>query len=132
MIRIVSTFILISLTQLAFAQSKPLKRKYRGTYEGEIPAYNAIIGTKEVLVKSQNIKLTIAKDSVFMAIGQYNYSNKYKIQSKTQNIEVHFEREGSMIEEVLILDTQTKNLTRKGLFPQPDAILVRKNKSAKR
>ena len=131
MIRIVSTLILILFTQLTLAQSKPLKRKYRGTYEGEIPAYNAIIGTNEVSVKSQNIKLSIDKDSLFLVIGQYNYANTYELQNKTNNIELHFEREGSGIEEVLILDTQTKNLIRKGLFPQPDAVLKRKKKSTK-
>lgn len=131
MIRIVSTLILISFTQLTLAQSKPLKRKYRGTYEGEIPAYNAIIGTNEVSVKSQNIKLSIVKDSLFLVIGQYNYANTYELQNKANNIELHFERDGSGIEEVLILDTQTKNLIRKGLFPQPDAVLIRKKKSTK-
>ena len=105
MIRIVSTLILILFTQLTLAQSKPLKRKYRGTYEGEIPAYNAIIGTNEVSVKSQNIKLSIVKDSLFLVIGQYNYANTYELQNKTNNIELHFEREGSGIEEVLIFDT---------------------------
>lgn len=131
MIRIVSTLILILFTQLTLAQSKPLKRKYRGTYEGEIPAYNAIIGTNEVSVKSQNIKLSIVKDSLFLVIGQYNYANTYELQNKTNNIELHFEREGSGIQEVLILDAQTKNLIRKGLFPQPDAVLKRKKKSTK-
>ena len=131
MIRIVSTLILILFTQLTLAQSKPLKRKYRGTYEGEIPAYNAIIGTNEVSVKSQNIKLSIVKDSLFLVIGQYNYANTYELQNKTNNIELNFEREGSGIQEVLILDAQTKNLIRKGLFPQPDAVLKRKKKSTK-
>ena len=132
MIRIVSALVVISFAQVVFAQSKPLKRKYRGTYEGEIPAYNVIIGTKEVSVQSQTIELSIFKDSVFLVIGKYNYANTYKIQKNTNNLELRFEREGSGIEEVLILDPQTKSLTRKGLFPQPDAILKPKKKSTKR
>ena len=132
MIRIVSALVVISFAQVVFAQSKPLKRKYRGTYEGEIPAYNVIIGTKEVSVQSQTIELSIFKDSVFLVIGKYYYANTYKLQKNTNNLELRFEREGSGIEEVLILDPQTKSLTRKGLFPQPDAILKPKKKSTKR
>lgn len=132
MIRIVSALVVISFVQVVFAQSKPLKRKYRGTYVGEIPAYKVILGAKEVDVQSQPIELSIFKDSVFLVIGRYNYGNTYKLQKITNNLELRFEREGSGIEEVLILDPQTKSLTRKGLFPQPDAILAPKKKSTKR
>lgn len=132
MIRIVSALVVISFVQVVFAQSKPLKRKYRGTYVGEIPAYKVILGAKEVAVQSQTIELSIFKDSVFLVIGRYNYGNTYKLQKITNHLELRFEREGSGIEEVLILDPQTKSLTRKGLFPQPDAILAPKKKSTKR
>lgn len=132
MIRFVSALILISFSQFGFGQAKPLKRKYRGAYEGEIPAYKAILGTQEVAVKSQIIELRILKDSVFLVIGKYHYANTYVVQKNTNNFELRFEREGSGIEEVLILDPQKKSLTRKGLFPQPDAILKPKKKSTKR
>lgn len=132
MIRIVSALVVISFVQVVFAQSKPLKRKYRGTYVGEIPAYKVILGAKEVAVQSQTIELSIFKDSVFLVIDRYNYGNTYKLQKITNHLELRFEREGSGIEEVLILDPQTKSLIRKGLFPQPDAILAPKKKSTKR
>ncbi|MFM6946757.1 MAG: hypothetical protein ACKOWW_06430 [Flavobacteriales bacterium] len=131
MIRIVLALVLISFTQLAFAQSKPLKRKYRGTYEGEIPAYNAIIGTKEVSVRSQNIELSILKDSIYLTIGKYKYANTYDLNKNGTNIQLRFEREGSGIEEVLLLEPKTRNLTRKGLYPQPDTVLKPKKKSTK-
>jgi len=132
MIRIVSALVVILFTQVVFAQSKPLKRKYRGTYTGEIPAYNVVLGSKEVAVKSQAIELTILKDSVLLKIGKYNYADTYIVQKNLNHFELNCERENSGINELLILDPKSKTVLRKGLFPQPDAVLVQKKKSAKR
>ena len=132
MIRLLSCLLLLASFSFATAQTTKLKRKYRGLYQGEIPSYNAIIGSKEVSVKSQALELTIAKDSLHIKIGKYSYTNPYVVSKKENTLEIRLDREDSGIEEVLVLDTKAKTLTRKGLFPQPDTILTKSKKSAQR
>jgi hypothetical protein len=132
MIRLLSCLLILASFSFATAQTTKLKRKYRGLYQGEIPSYNAIIGSKEVSVKSQALELSIDKDSLQLKIGKYCYKNSYVVIKKENTLEIRLDREDSGIEEVLVLDTKAKTLTRKGLFPQPDAVLTKPKKSAQR
>lgn len=78
-------------------------------------------------VNSSNLEVRLTKDSIYVNVGESKWEGTY-IVSKLENKK--FELTGKMlgtgIPERLLLDTKQKKLTRKGLFPQPDAILEKK------
>jgi hypothetical protein len=128
MIRFLSLCLVLSSFFLASAQSSTMKRKYRGIYSGSIGTYQAIIGNKEVSVMKQELQVELSKDSLVMEVGKYRYANTYLVVKTAVGYELHFERPDSGIEEVLLLDPKLKTLLRKGLFPQPDALLTKQKK----
>lgn len=95
---------------------------------GSIGTYQAIIGTKEVSVLKQELQVELTKDSLIMELGKYHYANTYLVVKTAAGYEIHFERPDSGIEEVLMLDPKQKTILRKGLFPQPDALLSKQKK----
>jgi hypothetical protein len=78
-------------------------------------------------VISSNIEVRLTRDSVFVKVGKAKWNGVYSISKMEKK---KFELTGKMnntgIPEFLILDTKEKKIYRKGLFPQPDAVLERK------
>jgi hypothetical protein len=73
----------------------------------------------------------VKKDSLYVTIGNTQISGLYAAQKSTNPDEIvlTIPRENSGIEERIILNTAKKTLLRKGVFPQPDALLLRVKKS---
>ena len=128
----VFAFVFISLfVDSAATQTVRVKRKYCKTYQGEIPKYSAMLGQEMVEVSSMQIDVQVKKDSLYLSIGNVRISGVYTAQKSTSPNEVvlTLPRENSGIEERIILNTTKKTLLRKGVFPQPDALLSRVKKS---
>ena len=128
----VFAFVFISLfVDSAATQTVRVKRKYCKTYQGEIPKYSAMLGQEMVEVSSMQIDVQVKKDSLYLSIGNVRISGVYTAQKSTSpdEIELTLPRENSGIEERIILNTAKKTLLRKGVFPQPDALLSRVKKS---
>ena len=128
----VFAFVFISLfVDSAATQTVRVKRKYCKTYQGEIPKYSAMLGQEMVEVSSMQIDIQVKKDSLYLSIGNVRISGVYTAQKSTNPDEVvlTLPRENSGIEERIILNTTKKTLLRKGVFPQPDALLSRVKKS---
>ena len=128
----VFAFVFISLfVDSAATQTVRVKRKYCKTYQGEIPKYSAMLGQEMVEVSSMQIDVQVKKDSLYLSIGNVRISGVYTAQKSTSPDEVvlTLPRENSGIEERIILNTTKKTLLRKGVFPQPDALLSRVKKS---
>ena len=128
----VFAFVFISLfVNSAATQTVRVKRKYCKTYQGEIPKYSAMLGQEMVEVSSMQIDVQVKKDSLYLSIGNVRISGVYTAQKSTNPDEVvlTLPRENSGIEERIILNTTKKTLLRKGVFPQPDALLSRVKKS---
>ena len=128
----VFAFVFISLfVDSAATQTVRVKRKYCKTYQGEIPKYSAMLGKEIVGVSSMIIDIHVKKDSLYLNIGNIRVSGVYTAQKSTNPDEVvlTLPRENSGIEERIILNTAKKTLLRKGVFPQPDALLSRVKKS---
>lgn len=128
----VFAFVFISLfVDSAATQTVRVKRKYCKTYQGEIPKYSAMLGQEMVEVSSMQIDVQVKKDSLYLSIGNIRVSGVYTAQKSTNPDEVvlTLPRENSGIEERIILNTTKKTLLRKGVFPQPDALLSRVKKS---
>lgn len=109
------------------AQSVRIKRKHFKTYQGQIPAYSAMLGQDKIEFGPATIKITLHKDSLFLSIGSMNISGAYTTEASAQSKEIFLfmPRENSGIDERLVLNTSKRTLVRKGVFPQPDVILIR-------
>ncbi|MEY3843968.1 MAG: hypothetical protein RL293_390 [Bacteroidota bacterium] len=128
----VFAFVFISLfVENAAAQTVRVKRKYCKTYQGDIPTYSAMLGQEIVKVSSEQIDIQVKKDSLYVTIGNTQISGVYAAQKSTNPDEIvlTIPRENSGIEERIVLNTAKKTLLRKGVFPQPDALLLRVKKS---
>jgi hypothetical protein len=125
-------FVFMSLfVDHASSQTVRVKRKYCKTYQGDIPTYSAMLGQEMVKVTSVQIDIHVKKDSLYVTIGNAHISGVYTAQKSTNPDEIvlTIPRENSGIEERIILNTAKKTLLRKGVFPQPDALLLRVKKS---
>lgn len=122
------TLFLITFSYSLFAQSVALKKRFLNTYVGKIPSYEMNLNNQLIPVNSSNIEVILTKDSIYVNVGESKWNGTYivsKIEKK--RYELIGKMVGTGIPERLILDTKQKKLTRKGLFPQPDAILEKKN-----
>lgn len=119
----------ISFTQL---NAQALKRKYRGIYIGQIPTYEVKMGTSTYVVNASELKAYVDRDSIIIEIGSYRYAAPYNLEQSKETLTLTSIRENSGILEQLILDPKTKTMIRKGLYPQPDAILTRSGKLPRR
>lgn len=124
--KIITCFIFLISVQ-ASAQSIKLKKKFLKTYSGKIPAYEMNLNNQIVPVNSSNLEVRLTKDSIYVNVGVSKWEGTYFV-SKIENkkFELTGKMVGTGIPERLILDTKQKKLTRRGLFPQPDAILEKK------
>lgn len=113
------------------AQSLRVKRKFCKTYEGEIPAYNVLLGAEIVEIPASKLTINVSKDSVFIQLGQLKVTNTFQVE-KTESpneLLIIVVRENSDIPERIILNTKEKSMIRKGISPQPDVKLTKVKKS---
>lgn len=120
------TFILLACLHVS-AQSIKLKKKYLKTYVGRISAYEMNLNNQLIPVNSSKIEVVLTKDSIYVNIGASKWAGTYAVlKIEKKKFELTGKMFGTGIPERLLLDTKQKKLTRKGLFPQPDAILEKK------
>ncbi|MEY4804503.1 MAG: hypothetical protein RL331_1022 [Bacteroidota bacterium] len=133
MLRTLSLILLVfALSTSVFGQTKPIKRKYRGVYEGKIPAYEVRMGQDVYSVKATTLRILLDRDSIFLEIGTNRYASAYFIENKENKYILTSPRDHSGIPEQFILDPKAKTMIRKGLYPQPDASLTRSGKLPRR
>ena len=133
MLRLLSLILLVfTISMSVFGQSKPIKRKYRGIYTGQIPTYEVKMGTSTYVVNASEMKAFVYRDSIILEIGSYRYAAPYNLEQSKETLTLTSNRENSGIIEQLTLDPKTKTLIRKGLYPQPDATLTRSGKLPRR
>ena len=116
--------------QLLIAQSMPkINRKWQGTFDGTVPAYQLNTGNELLEVESNSIKVIIEKEKFIINLGVFEYVGEYisaKQQRKTLYVEGKIE--GRTINEYFVIDRKTKSLKRTGIVPQPTVILNRSRK----
>ena len=105
-----------------------LKKKFYGTYKGTVPAYKMDIGSDVVDVGSASITIILSEDGVTQQLGNSTQTGTWKITGTEKAYFILTLRlNGGIVEEQLVLDKKTKAMTRKGIFPQPDAALAKEN-----
>ena len=119
----------ISFTQLP---AQTVKRKFRGIYAGQIPSYEVKFGQGTNTVSECELKVYLSRDSLKLEVGTYRYASGYTLEIAEQDLILTAPREQSGIPERFILSPRTKTILRKGLYPQPDATLIRIGKLPRR
>ena len=109
----------------AFGQSVKLKKKYLKVYDGTLPSYSINLGEEVVKVNSEYLKVTMKKDSLFVLVGKVKYGGTYKVEKITKKeYKITGAMEETGIPALFFLDLKNKTLLRKGVFPQPEALLT--------
>jgi hypothetical protein len=117
--------ICISFSALA---QKPitLKKKFYGSYEGEIPAYKLDVGTDNVDVEAVAIKIKLEGDSVHITVGQNALHGVYHVLFEGKNYFVlDCRMDGQLAGERIVVYNRGKRISRDGLYPQPSSFLDR-------
>lgn len=123
-------FIFIFLVISAFSNAqKPLKKKFLGKYEGEIPAYKINTGSQFIDVSSASISITILKNELVFMVGRNEMTVPYSwIKKDKKTIQIEFLRSIDETQEIVILTKKTKEIMREGVYPQPKCILKKVKK----
>jgi hypothetical protein len=101
-----------------------LKKKYFGSYQGEIPAFKLDVGTDNVDVSAVEILIKIESDSVHITVGNNALHGVYYVLFEGKNYFVLDCRMDSQLAgERIVVYTRGKRISRDGLFPQPSSFL---------
>lgn len=120
-------FVLILLccsVQLS-AQTR-LKRKYYGTYEGQINEYPMQIGNKLIQVSSTPIRIEINAGYLNIQVGKLSSRGEYNVLFEADDyfvLDAVMERQS--IGERIVVYKKGEKISRDGLFPQPSARLFK-------
>ena len=124
----VSSFLLVA--SFCYSQ-KSLKKKYRGTYTGEIPSYQVFNGDSPLEIAKTSISVELNKANIALKIGKLSYEGNFSINSTETEFIILASIEGLSIPEKITLNKKTKEMIRFGRSPQPNARLIKAKKSKK-
>ncbi len=118
--------LLFFLFIISTGHAQNLRKKYLGVYEGTIPAYTLDLGSDVVPVAEASIRIELSATSIVQIIGSNTQTGTWRIVSESkEGYIISFRLEGQLIEEQLTLIKKGKKILRQGIYPQPDATLVK-------
>jgi hypothetical protein len=104
-----------------------LKKKYFGTYEGDISSFQMDTGKDVVDVDSTTIQVQITESNVEIHIGKQIIKGSYHVLFEGNKYFVlDCRMEGQLAGERIVVYKKGKKISRDGLYPQPSAFLVKK------
>jgi hypothetical protein len=105
--------------------SQEIKKKYLGTYSGEIPSYALEAGKEVFQVESASIEIQLqASGTLSEKIASHEVKGTYRITKEDKNaVYIDVKLEAKFIPESYVLYKKEKRLERKGIYPQPDVFL---------
>jgi hypothetical protein len=119
-------FLLLFILPVLLSAQQPieLKKKFQGTYEGAIPAYQLDSGKEIVDVDLTPIQIQITDKNVFLQIGKNKLSGTYIImfEAKTYFL-LDCRIDNQLAGERIVVYKKGKKISRDGLFPQPSVQL---------
>ncbi len=124
-------FILLVLPLFSNGQKlvDEVKKKYFGTYLGEIPTYSLDTGTDLVQVNATDLKIQLDADYVIVDLGKEHFTGTYSV--LFQGVDYYVltvQLEEQLSPERLVVHMKTKSITREGSYPQPNAELKKLSK----
>jgi hypothetical protein len=110
--------------------SQKLKKKYYGSYSGEIPAFVMDVGGDVAQVEQALITIKLLENNqVEQAIGPQVLTGRWELISMNKSeAEIRLFLNGQQFTETVFLQLKKQELNRKGFYPQPDTVL-KKDKS---
>ncbi len=112
---------------MASAQSVSLKKKYLKSYFGQIPAYEVNLNNQLIPVNTSSIEVRLTKDSLYIQIENAKWEGTYSVSKlEKKKFEITGKMNETGVPEIIFLNAKEKKITRRGLFPQPDAFLERR------
>ncbi len=119
-------FLLLFILPVLLSAQQPieLKKKFQGTYEGAISAYQLDSGKEIVDVDLTPIQIEITETKVSLSIGKNKLSGTYTImfEAKTYFL-LDCRIDNQLAGERIVVYKKGKKISRDGLFPQPSVQL---------
>lgn len=123
-----AVFILfLLLSNGCFSQSKlALKKKYFGSYYGEIPSYTFNTNDTTLEVTAAKIKIKISSKEIEFEIGQNTFVGSYNVLFEANNyFLLDCKIPNQLANERIMVFKKGKKISRDGLYPQPMAFLFK-------
>jgi hypothetical protein len=115
------------LSNGCFSQSKlALKKKYFGSYYGEIPSYTFNTNDTILEVTAAKIKIKISSKEIEFEIGQNTFVGSYNVLFEANNyFLLDCKIPNQLANERIMVFKKGKKISRDGLYPQPMAFLFK-------
>ncbi len=126
----VALIILFFMPLLSLGQKEvKLKKKYFGTYAGQIPGYKMNTGSGVVDVSSSAIYVLLDKGVIVVTIGNNKLTGTYEVlfEAKTYYL-LDAKMKGQIAAERIMVYKRGKRISRDGMFPQPVSDLKKSKK----
>ena len=120
--------LVILIPGVSFSQKEiSLKKKYYGSYIGQIPGYKMDVGEEVLEVAPTDILIEIGKEDVTIAIGGRYLKGTYYVMFKAKKYYLlDIDIEGQLASERVMVYKYGKRLRRDGMYPQPVSELRKK------
>jgi hypothetical protein len=112
---------------MVFSQ-KPieLKKKFFGSYAGEIATFKMDTGEDLVDIEKEKITIEIAADNVVFNIGRRQLKGTYEVLFEAKSyLVLDCKIPGRLAGERIVVYKHGKRISRDGLYPQPSAMLYK-------
>jgi hypothetical protein len=124
--KIFLSFILILFCGMQLSAQTRLKRKYYGTYEGQINEYPIQVDNKLIQVNSVPIRIEINAGYLSIQVGKHSTRGNYKVLFEADDYYVlDAVMQNQYIGERIVVFKKGNKISRDGLFPQPSARLFK-------
>jgi hypothetical protein len=118
-------FLFLMASNFGFSQSTTsLKKKYLGSYIGEIPSYSFNAEDGQIDVAATSIKIIIKAKEINFEIGKKAFQGTYNVLFEANNyFLLDCEIPNQLATERIMVFKKGKKISRDGLYPQPMAFL---------
>jgi hypothetical protein len=103
-----------------------LKSKFLGVYEGKISSFLMDSGKDLLTVEESPITIEIAEETILFAIGSNKKSGIYTVMFEADKyFLLDCKINGQLANERVVVFKKGKKISRDGLYPQPNTILLK-------
>lgn len=103
-----------------------LKSKFLGVYEGKIPSFLMDSGKDLLTVEESPITIEITEEGILLAIGSNKITGKYTVMFEADKyFLLDCKINGQLANERVVVFKKGKMISRDGLYPQPNTILLK-------
>ena len=120
--------LLLSSWNFSYSQTlrDNIKRKYYGTYEGQINGYKFDAGDKLVEVEPVPIRIEINSGYLNIQIGKLQSKGSFQVLFEADDYYVlDAKMDNQFVGERIVVYKKGKKISRDGLYPQPSTLLFR-------